>query len=453
MSLRLRTTAAFAAVPLTTLLALAVTGALTFPAAIAAAMAVVAGAALLAAIWLQDVARLLSTLHQHPTDPPHLSATAHVAREITRLTAARTAHVLQLTEALAAEQALVHRLPDPIIILTPDRGVERANAAAQSAYGPAIPAVLRHPDLRAALDRARGTDTPQTVAMTLPAASAREVAATVLPLPDARTVTILSDRTRERAVEQMRADFVANASHELRTPLASLIGFIDTLRGPAADDPAAQTRFLAIMAEQAQRMNRLIDDLLSLSRIELTENQPPATELNLANLLHRLAAAFEPRIEARRMTLSLTIAPDLPHLPGDADQMEQVMQNLLDNAVKYGREAGQLRIGAAPAPPAKPLPPRDGVAITVADDGQGIARAHIPRLTERFYRADKHRSRAVGGTGLGLAIVKHIINRHRGQLTVDSTEGEGTTVTVWLPLAHTVPSPATPPGNACAYSP
>jgi two-component system phosphate regulon sensor histidine kinase PhoR len=244
---------------------------------------------------------------------------------------------------------------------------------------------------------------------------------------DGRAVVVLSDRTRERAVERMRADFVANVSHELRTPLASLIGFIDTLRGPAADDPPAQQRFLGIMAEQAARMNRLIDDLLSLSRIELIEHQAPSGTVALDDLVRRLAAGFEPRLEARSVKLELRLAEDLPLVIGDADQLAQVLQNLLDNAVKYGREGGMVRLEAAPAQ-GKP-----GVVLSVADQGVGIPREHLPRLTERFYRVDTGRSRAAGGTGLGLAIVKHIVNRHRGQLTIDSEEGTGTTVTIWLP--------------------
>ena len=334
----------------------------------------------------------------------------------------------------------MHRLPDPLIVLNQNRTVQRTNAAAENAFGPSIAAVLRHPGLRSAIDRALAEGQEQSAELSLPVPVAREVFATVIPLDPpladgGRIVAVLSDRTRERAVERMRADFVANASHELRTPLASLIGFIDTLRGPAADDPPAQIRFLGIMADQAQRMNRLIDDLLGLSRIELTEHQAPSDLVDLPLLIRRLVAGFEPQIKARRMTLSMTVPPDMPPIPGDEDQLEQVLQNLLDNAVKYGREAGTISVTAQQAPPGKPWPARPGVALGIADDGNGIARAHIPRLTERFYRADKHRSRAVGGTGLGLAIVKHIVNRHRGQLAIDSTEGVGTTVTVWLPAA------------------
>jgi two-component system phosphate regulon sensor histidine kinase PhoR len=232
----------------------------------------------------------------------------------------------------------------------------------------------------------------------------------------------------------MRADFAANASHELRTPLASLMGFIDTLRGPAADDPPAQQRFLGIMAEQAARMNRLIDDLLSLSRIELVEHQAPAERVDLTELLEGLVAGFEPRLAEHGLTLDMDLAPALPAVLGDADQLAQVAQNLLDNALKYGREGGAVRLVAAPAAGPR-WPARPGVVMTVADRGHGIPREHLPRLTERFYRVDTGRSRAIGGTGLGLAIVKHIVNRHRGQLAIDSEEGVGTTVSVWLPAA------------------
>jgi two-component system phosphate regulon sensor histidine kinase PhoR len=235
-------------------------------------------------------------------------------------------------------------------------------------------------------------------------------------------------------VERMRADFVANASHELRTPLASLIGFIETLRGPAADDPPAQQRFLGIMAEQAERMNRLIDDLLSLSRIELTEHQPPNERVDVADVTRRIAAAFEPRVLAREVQLDLDLAEDLPPVLADEDQLEQVLQNLIDNAVKYGGAGGRVRVVAALAQPGR-WPSRPGVVVSVSDTGPGIAKEHVPRLTERFYRVDKGRSRTAGGTGLGLAIVKHIVNRHRGQLAIDSEEGRGSMFSVWLPVA------------------
>ncbi len=444
-ALPLRTAAALSVWPVAVLLALALTGALAWGAALLAGAAMVLGASVLAWIWVRDLGLIMWALHRAGPDAdgpaprlPLLSATAHLAREAGRLSRSLAARTAEVSGLLRAEQAIVQRLPDPLIVLGADRQVRRANAAAQTAFGAEMAAVLRHPGLRAAIDRATSQGEDQSAELSLPVPVAREVYATVMaldpPLADGgRIVAVMSDRTRERAVERMRADFVANASHELRTPLASLIGFIDTLRGPAADDPPAQTRFLGIMADQAHRMNRLIDDLLSLSRIELTEHQPPSGRVELNDLLRRLADAFEPQMRQRQARLELTLAPGLPPVLGDEDQLEQVLQNLLDNATKYGRHGGAVTLTALRVPPGGRWPARPGVTLAVADDGQGIARAHIPRLTERFYRADKGRSRAVGGTGLGLAIVKHIVNRHRGQLLIESTEGAGTTVTVWLP--------------------
>jgi two-component system phosphate regulon sensor histidine kinase PhoR len=372
---------------------------------------------------------------------PRLPALASVAPEIRRLTGALAERAAMVERLRDADRAILDRLPDPLILLGPDRTVRRANAAARAAFGDDIAAVLRHPTLRRAIDRALAGRDSQQVDLALNVPVARQLHATVfvldVPLADGTaTIAVLSDRSRERAVERMRADFVANASHELRTPLASVIGFIDTLRGAAADDPPAQARFLGIMAEQAARMNRLIDDLLSLSRIELTEHQPPADDVDLGALVRRTAAAFEPSVAARRIRFDVSLDPALPHVAGDADQLAQVLQNLLDNAVKYGREGGRVGVTAAPAAPDPRLPPQPGVLIAVSDDGPGIPREHIPRLTERFYRVDTARSRAAGGTGLGLAIVKHIVNRHRGLLLIESREGHGARFEVWLPVGR-----------------
>ncbi|HUZ63181.1 MAG TPA: ATP-binding protein [Acetobacteraceae bacterium] len=401
----------------------------------------------IAALWVRDAARLSAVLRGAALDdparlpaiaPPALPPMAVLAREAKRLAHRQAARMDVLERQLRADEAIVARLPDPLIVLAADRSVRRTNAAAHAAFGADIPAVLRHPGLRAAIDRALADRAVQGVELSFAAPVPREVQATVIametPLSDGgQVLVVLSDRTRERAVERMRADFVANASHELRTPLASLIGFIDTLRGPAADDPPAQIRFLGIMAEQAARMNRLIDDLLSLSRVELTEHQPPSERVDLARLLPRIVATFEPRIAARHVRLDLDLAETLPPVPGDPDQLAQVLGNLLDNALKYGPEGGRIGLSAEPVPAGSPWPARPGVVIAVRDDGPGIPRAHLPRLTERFYRVDKGRSRAVGGTGLGLAIVKHIVNRHRGQLLIESEEGAGATFRIWLP--------------------
>ncbi len=405
-------------------------------------------ALLLVLVWSRDVDQLAETLRQVaedvPTarsgDGPVLLVVQQLGRDVERL-ARRVNERAALVERLRrVDEAIVERLPDPLIVLAADRSVRRANSAARSAFGAEMSAVLRHPGLRAAIDRAFSSGNIETADVTLPVPVPRELHAAVVPMDPpladgGQAVLVLSDRTRERAVERTRADFVANASHELRTPLASLIGFIETLRGPAADDPPAQQRFLSIMGEQAARMNRLIDDLLSLSRIEMTEHQPPSGRVDLAELVRRLEAGFEPRLKERSVRLDVKVAEQLPQVIGDMDQLMQVAQNLLDNAVKYGREGGTVRLEAALGMPGGRWPVRPGVVMSVADDGPGIPRAHLPRLTERFYRVDTGRSRAAGGTGLGLAIVKHIVNRHRGQLVIESEEGVGTTISVWLPQA------------------
>jgi two-component system, OmpR family, phosphate regulon sensor histidine kinase PhoR len=373
------------------------------------------------------------------------------ARRVERLTRLAAQDAAEVERLRRADAVVVERLPDPLLVLDGSRAALRANRAAQTAFGAEMGAVLRHPGLRAAIERAFAAGVDEQADLRLPVPVPREVRATVVPLDPpladgGRALVVLSDRTHERAVERMRADFVANASHELRTPLASLIGFIETLRGPAADDPEAQQRFLAIMAEQGARMNRLIDDLLSLSRIELIEHEAPTERVALVPLLERIVAGFEPRLAERGARLALALAPDLPEVVADPDQLTQVAQNLLDNAMKYGAGAdGTADVALAAAKATGPRwPTRPGVVLSVTDRGPGIPRQHLPRLTERFYRVDSGRSRAAGGTGLGLAIVKHIVNRHRGQLAIDSEEGAGTTVSVWLPTAEPREADAAP---------
>ncbi len=373
-----------------------------------------------------------------------LPGTRRTAEEIARLAGKLVERAALIESLLGAEEAIVERLPDPLVLLGADRNIRRANEAARTAFGREVAAVLRHPTLRAAIDAARpagAAGAPVRADLRLALPVERDLHATVIaldpPLPGGgATLVVLSDRTRERAIEQTRSDFIANASHELRTPLTGLIGFIDTLRGPAADDPPAQARFLGIMAEQAARMNRLIDDLLSLSRIEISEHQAPQTPIAVDEVLERVVAGFEPRLRPRSQALELAAGADLPPVLADEDQIVQVLENLLDNACKYGRDQGRMRLAAERAEGGSGVVV-PGVLITVADDGPGIARAHLPRLTERFYRVDPGRSRSgPTGTGLGLAIVKHIVNRHRGTLRIDSELGAGTTFRIWLPAAR-----------------
>ncbi len=448
-------------VPILALLALLLAGAVAPGPGLLALLACLAAALLLAAVWIGNLARLAEALRRAaaedgrlvpPASTPLLPAVAEISEGVARLARSLAERGELVGRLRRADEAIVETLPDPLLVLSPDRQPLRANAAARALFGAGsdgagprggprggdLAALLRHPVLANAVDRAMAERRPQTADLLLPVPVAREIAAQVIPMDPALAdggsiVVVLSDRSRERAVERMRADFVANASHELRTPLASLIGFIETLRGPAENDPEARTRFLAIMAEQSERMRRLIDDLLGLSRIELTEHQPPVGPAPLGDIALAEAAALEPLFRRRRISLASDVDAAAVAMPGDAEQLAQVVRNLLENAVRHGREGGAVRLAVAHCEGGARLPARPGVLLTVSDDGPGFAREHIPRLTERFYRVDRGRSRAAGGTGLGLAIVKHIVNRHRGHLLIDSEEGSGTTFRVWLP--------------------
>lgn len=362
---------------------------------------------------------------------------------------AETTHGMDGRQAAALLVALTDSLPDPLLLLDARGWVVEANAAARRLLGARmagrpLASVLRNPALLDAIDALlRGREADE-VAFSLPVPVERHLRATLsrLEMP-ARAgeatapavIVVLHDVTDMRRMEQMRVDFVANVSHELRTPLSILSGFIETLRGPARDDPEAQLRFLDIMADQARRMARLVDGLLSLSRIEMDEHRAPTGTVDLGELARAVAAALQPVADAATATLRIDLPAALPAVIGDRDQLFQVLQNLMDNAIKYGGPEGEVTVEAGP--PAVP----GHVAITIRDRGEGIPRAHIPRLTERFYRIDPARSRERGGTGLGLAIVKHVINRHNGRLTIESTPGQGSAFTISLPAAL-----ETPPG-------
>jgi len=240
-----------------------------------------------------------------------------------------------------------------------------------------------------------------------------------------------NDLSPLRRVEEMRADFIANASHELRTPLAALLGFIETLQGPAKDDSAARAKFLAIMQGQATRMARLIDDLLSLSRIELNAHLQPNTPVDLAPIVRQVVDGLQTLARDRGVEIKVSVPGEMMMVLGDRDELIRALENLVENALKYG--AGGKRVDLSVAR----TPMRAGSSearVAVRDYGPGIPPEHLPRLTERFYRVDVADSRAQGGTGLGLALVKHVLNRHGGRLTIDSTPGAGATFTMHLPL-------------------
>jgi len=365
-------------------------------------------------------------------------------------------------EPLAA-QRILQLLPDPVLLVRADRsgGAEIAygNAAAQALFrvslaGAPLGAALRQPQVLEAIEAAIASHTPGEAPFESIGVQPRYWRAFIRPTPQAgEVVVVLRDETDARRTERMRADFLANASHELRTPLASLAGFVETLRTHAKDDPAARDKFLAIMAEQAGRMTRLIGDLLSLSRIELNEHIAPEGAVDLTRTAQDVADGVRPLLAQRGVTVEVAEAPGGPfEAVGDRDQLVQVVQNLIDNGVKYSPSEGVVRVMIEPAASLEsarapsgregwvalsllsPDPSADQryVVLRVTDEGPGMARQHLPRLSERFYRVEGQRS---GGTGLGLAIVKHVVNRHRGGFAVESAEGEGSTFSVYLPVA------------------
>ncbi len=339
-------------------------------------------------------------------------------------------------------------VPEPMLFIAADGSIETSNEAAAALFGTRIvgrsfAAVLRQPAL---LDRIEATQAggPASEARFQLADQAGETvfrvrvtpvpSGDILPVP---TLLHFTDISHLREAEDMRRDFVANVNHELRTPLTAVLGFIETLRGPAKDDPGAQERFLGIMEDEARRMNRLVSDLLSLSKVEGEERIRPSDQADLTAVLQGVMAALRPAADDNGNTLvfedTLPDGAGTALVKGDPDQLTQVFLNLAENAVKYGgpdrpitlKLSGEEGSGTLRGPLLR---------VDVIDQGEGIDSLHLPRLTERFYRIDTHRSRAMGGTGLGLAIVKHIVNRHRGRLRVVSNKGEWTTFSVLLPV-------------------
>ena len=343
----------------------------------------------------------------------------------------------------SAISAFAEALADPCFVLDRRGAVLYANAPAMRQYpnlqqGRVMTLVLRNPELVAAIEWAVRSGEPRSFELheILPAETWDKVVVSPLVLPGTdwpgddtgHLLVTFQSLTELKRVDAMRADFIANASHELRTPLASLMGFIDTLLGPAAKDTAAREKFLAIMRGQADRMSRLIDDLLSLSRIEMHQHVRPTGSLDLAGLLREVREGLQTQARAAELEVVLTL-PDHPVMViGDRGQLYEVFENLIDNAIKYGANGKSVEVTLTPID-------RSGLhhMVSVIDHGPGVEPEHVPRMTERFYRIDAETSRKKKGTGLGLAIVKHIIQRHRGQMAIKSAPGEGLRVDVLLP--------------------
>ncbi|MFK5979912.1 MAG: ATP-binding protein [Rhizobiaceae bacterium] len=337
-------------------------------------------------------------------------------------------------------RSLLNALSEPILLVNKTREIVLANNIAQELFGRTIegsdfarairhPAALQHVD-RMLAGNVVGPEPNTTFQLSGAIATTYKLSVTrVEECTDADDTFLiaLKDISHILEAEQMRSDFVANVSHELRSPLTALTGFIETLKGSAKNDPDARVRFLDIMEREASRMNRLIDDLLSLSTLETNERIRPVNRASVPNILNRVIATVSPHAEVNNKTINFTLPTFEGIVIGDEDELTQLFHNLVENAVKYGRADSEIDISICQ---------NDNLIISIKDSGDGIPPEHIPRLTERFYRVDSGRSREKGGTGLGLAIVKHIINRHRGKLTIESIVGEGSTFKVELPLAR-----------------
>ncbi len=434
-------------------LALTLTGWLAAEAALAGFAALAVASAALT--W--PVVRNIETLERWSgddpvADPPRMrsgplgSLLRSVVRSEHRSLGERDERIAKLVRE---NEYLLDTLPDPLVLLSRECQVVYLNSAARRLFGDVtagqhLSRVLRDPGFDNAIEQVlsgAGTTSIEIVVTRDRVDRFYSVQIALLPAGAngrASLMVVCHDVTQARRTEQMRVDFVANASHEIRSPLTTLIGCIETLMGPARDDTASREVFLKMMDEQGRRMARLVEDLLSLSRIELKEHTQPTGEVAIMPLLRRLQSSLRFDAGERSMTIELDIPEALRPVQGDEGEVEQALYNLMSNAIKYGARgtAVTLTAGEAEHPPDHLLVAHGRLIwVAVADRGDGIAPHHLPRLTERFYRIDTARSRELGGTGLGLAIVKHILSRHRGELHVESTLAKGSVFTVWLPAA------------------
>lgn len=460
----LGTTAVFSAPFLFACVVLVTSGSLTALYGLGAAILAVAGVATLLyrhfshiaelQDYIQAVGAMPAGIDSLPKPPAHkggaLLATG-LRDALVQASEERQRRRRELQEALDGNESILASLPEPLLLLNGQRQVLRMNPAARELLGERllgrdISTLLRDPAFADAIELALEEGGEQVVPYALKGKVDRHVTARVARLSrpsieNATIVVTLNDVTSLKRAEQLRADFIANASHELRTPLSSLIGFLETLQGPAADDADARERFLAIMHQQALRMSRLVSDLMSLSRIEMDEHRPPTARVRLDEALGSVVNGLEMKAEGRKVALDCRFDAPMTVI-GEEDEIAQIFQNLVDNAIKYGKPDTTVTIEAAVKQKGTTEKGRridqPMTAVSVSDQGDGIAREHLPRLTERFYRVDPARSRELGGTGLGLAIVKHLVNRHRGFLEIESEEGRGSRFTVYLPLATPV---------------
>ncbi|MCW9034077.1 MAG: ATP-binding protein [Rhodospirillales bacterium] len=347
---------------------------------------------------------------------------------------------------LALKSNILDGLRDAVILVNARREIVDFNEAAQvfvfeKHKGSDLAGAFPQKEILEAVQKVLKGKKVESLEVIFPFPVSKVFETVVTPLPSGVldkkgwVMLALHDISAAHQADKMRSDFIANLSHELRSPLTTLTGLIESLQGPAKDNKEMQTRFLGIMEQEASRMRRLVDDLLSLSRVEAIEHIVPEGKIEIFELIEEVVSHFELRAQKKGMSLRIDGKKDWPSVRGNYDEISQVFENLISNAVKYSPDQSDVvvilekvkRISATEGA---------GIAVAIKDQGEGIAPKHLERLTERFYRVDKGRSRAAGGTGLGLAVVKHILNRHRGRLEITSKEGKGSVFTVYLPLAE-----------------
>jgi two-component system phosphate regulon sensor histidine kinase PhoR len=377
-----------------------------------------------------------------------LSMMFELSEALTSLRALWERKKQDMQTVITEREILVDTLPDILIMINNDKEIVRTNRAARAIFGQnlgkkTLRSVVPSDALLDAVNGVLEDLRCREVEFRLNEPVMRDFLAIIESFPISSkggisVVITINDITELKSVEQMRADFVANASHEIRTPLASISGMIETIRGPARDDPAAIDMFLGIMAEQAERMRQLINDLLSLSKIEMNAHSVPTDAVDLAAIVRNESRYFDLPAREKKMSLVLDIAEGLPLVKGDRNELAQVVHNLIGNAIKYGNGETEVIVTVKVThelPSEQTMRDLNKVVMfSVRDHGEGIAKEHLTRLMERFYRVDSARTREVGGTGLGLAIVKGILTRHRGAITIHSTVGQGSIFSVFLPI-------------------
>lgn len=345
-----------------------------------------------------------------------------------------------LLEAMVSEsKILIDTLPDALLLLDDKRRLMRTNTVAKMLFADSPSELINEPAIIAAMDEVETTRRGKTIEYSF-AQKGADFLVRIEKFPTYSPggiglIIVMHDITEMKRTEEMFSDFVANASHEIRTPLASMMGFIETLQGPAKDDANARDEFLKIMSEQASRMANLVRDLLSLSEIEKNITTRPTAVVNMGDIIAEVVRHATYPAKERGMEIRTQLPEIIPEIIGDKNELFRVLLNLIINATKYGYDNSIITVTASISNnPPRGVEAAKALAIAVQDEGEGIAPEHLPRLTERFYRVDKARSRAIGGTGLGLAIVGRILNRHQGALTIESTLHKGSTFTIYLPL-------------------